>query len=169
MTKKVIVIDGKGHMMGRLASYVAKQLLNGKRLVIQGRKSWSSDVKESTSQDRFSEIKPSSTNSWEKDCWLTPVELSSTTEHHPECSGEQSEEWSIIKMQEEPPLWVHFLINAGRLKVIEGCPAPYDTMKRQVIPDALRCVKLSSFRKYCVLGDLASQVGWNNGKLINEL
>ena len=61
------------------------------------------------------------------------------------------------------------LNNAGRLKVIEGVPAPYDTMKRQVIPDALRCVKLTSFRKFCVLGDLSSQVGWNNKNLINEL
>jgi len=29
MYKKVVVIDGKGHLMGRLASYVAKQLLSG--------------------------------------------------------------------------------------------------------------------------------------------
>lgn len=29
MFKKVIVIDGQGHLMGRLASYVAKQLLSG--------------------------------------------------------------------------------------------------------------------------------------------
>ena len=29
MFKKVIVIDGKGHLMGRLASYVAKHLLAG--------------------------------------------------------------------------------------------------------------------------------------------
>jgi large subunit ribosomal protein L13Ae len=29
MFQKQIVIDGKGHLMGRLASYVAKQLLSG--------------------------------------------------------------------------------------------------------------------------------------------
>lgn len=29
MVKKTIVVDGKGHLLGRLASYVAKQLLNG--------------------------------------------------------------------------------------------------------------------------------------------
>ena len=29
MFEKLIVIDGKGHMLGRLASYVAKELLNG--------------------------------------------------------------------------------------------------------------------------------------------
>ena len=57
----------------------------------------------------------------------------------------------------------------GRLKVFEGVPAPYDTKKRQVIPDALRCVKLTSFRKFCKLGDLSSQVGWNQQQLVEKL
>ena len=43
----------------------------------------------------------------------------------------------------------------GRLKIFEGVPAPYDTKKREVVPDALRSVKLSSFRKFCTLGDLS--------------
>ncbi|KAL2044560.1 hypothetical protein ABVK25_012388 [Lepraria finkii] len=30
----VIVIDGKGHLRGRLASIVAKQLLNGQKIVV---------------------------------------------------------------------------------------------------------------------------------------
>ena len=29
-----VVIDGKGHLLGRLASVTAKQLLNGKKIVI---------------------------------------------------------------------------------------------------------------------------------------
>ena len=57
----------------------------------------------------------------------------------------------------------------GRLKVFEGVPAPYDTKKRQVIPDAMRSVKLSSFRKFCVLGDLSHQVGWSHKNLIGSM
>jgi large subunit ribosomal protein L13Ae len=57
----------------------------------------------------------------------------------------------------------------GRLKVFEGVPAPYDTKKREVVPDALRAVKLSSFRKFCTLGDLSSQVGWGKRDLIANL
>jgi large subunit ribosomal protein L13Ae len=57
----------------------------------------------------------------------------------------------------------------GRLKIFEGVPAPYDTKKRQVIPDALRCVKLSSFRKFCTLGELSAQVGWGKKNLIEQL
>ena len=29
-----VIIDGKGHLLGRLASIVAKQLLNGQKIVI---------------------------------------------------------------------------------------------------------------------------------------
>ena len=39
MFKKVIVIDGKGHLMGRLASYVAKALLSGTYALIQDKES----------------------------------------------------------------------------------------------------------------------------------
>lgn len=30
----IVVVDGKGHLLGRLASIVAKQLLNGKKIVV---------------------------------------------------------------------------------------------------------------------------------------
>lgn len=33
-TLKVVVIDGKGHLLGRLASIVAKQALSGQRVVV---------------------------------------------------------------------------------------------------------------------------------------
>ncbi|CCF41174.1 50S ribosomal protein L13 [Colletotrichum higginsianum] len=32
--ESVVVIDGKGHLLGRLASIVAKQLLNGQKIVV---------------------------------------------------------------------------------------------------------------------------------------
>ncbi len=34
MFEKEIVIDGKGHLMGRLASIVAKELLSGQRIIV---------------------------------------------------------------------------------------------------------------------------------------
>ena len=57
----------------------------------------------------------------------------------------------------------------GRLKVFEGVPAPYDTQKRLCVPDAMRCVKLSHFRKFCTLGDLSSQVGWGKQELVAKM
>jgi large subunit ribosomal protein L13Ae len=32
--EKPIVVDGRGHLMGRLASIVAKQLLSGQKVVV---------------------------------------------------------------------------------------------------------------------------------------
>jgi large subunit ribosomal protein L13Ae len=34
MFEKEVVIDGRGHMLGRLSSVVAKELLNGQRIVV---------------------------------------------------------------------------------------------------------------------------------------
>lgn len=37
MFKKLIVVDAKGHLLGRLASYIAKALLSGTKLLKQDR------------------------------------------------------------------------------------------------------------------------------------
>ena len=34
MFEKELIIDGKGHMQGRLASVVAKELISGQRVVV---------------------------------------------------------------------------------------------------------------------------------------
>ena len=58
---------------------------------------------------------------------------------------------------------------AVSLQVFEGIPHPFDRLKRQVVPGALRTVRLRPGRKYCRLGDLASQVGWKHNDLIAKL
>ena len=63
MFKKLIVVDAKGHLLGRLASYIAKALLSGITHLIQDKESQLSDVKVSTSQDHSSETKSNSQNS----------------------------------------------------------------------------------------------------------
>jgi ribosomal protein L13 len=67
MFQKQIIIDGKGHLLGRLASYVAKQLLSGTVFITQDKESSLSELKQSTSLDHSSEIKLDSLNSSEKD------------------------------------------------------------------------------------------------------
>lgn len=78
----------------------------------------------------------------------------------------------------------------ARLKAYEGVPPPYDKIKRMVIPDALkyevfclidfdckcfnviwscwwnaqrvfRVLRLQPGHRYCLLGRLSSEVGWN--------
>lgn len=57
----------------------------------------------------------------------------------------------------------------GRLSTFDGIPHPYDKMKRKVIPDALRVLRLKPERKYTVLGDLANSVGWKHQELLGKL
>ncbi|XP_027154946.1 60S ribosomal protein L13a-2-like, partial [Coffea eugenioides] len=57
----------------------------------------------------------------------------------------------------------------ARLKVYEGVPPPYDKTKRMVIPDALKVLRLQAGHKYCLLGRLSSEVGWNYADTIREL
>lgn len=45
-----------------------------------------------------------------------------------------------------------------RMKTFEGVPPPYDKIKRMVIPDALKVLRLQHGHKYCKLGDLSNSV-----------
>merc|ERR1712070_287984 len=57
----------------------------------------------------------------------------------------------------------------ARLKVFEGVPAPYDKMKRVVVPEALKVLSLLPKHNFCTLGRLASEVGWKYGPIVEEL
>lgn len=56
-----------------------------------------------------------------------------------------------------------------RLATFEGIPEPYDKMKRLVIPDAMKTLRMRSDRKFTVLGRLAKEVGWGYTELVDRL
>eukprot|EP00960_Hanusia_phi_P011237 328709-Hanusia_phi.AAC.1 len=56
-----------------------------------------------------------------------------------------------------------------RLKVFDGVPPPYDKMKRMVMPEALRVLRLRPGRKYTNLGRMCSEVGWKHRETVKEL
>lgn len=104
MFRREIVVDARGHLLGRLASYVAKQLLNGLILIIQGKELLLSDAKESISLAHYSEIRSNLQSFWERDSWPIQEEHSFIIDLQPVFSGELSEEWSHTKLPEEPML-----------------------------------------------------------------
>jgi large subunit ribosomal protein L13Ae len=57
----------------------------------------------------------------------------------------------------------------NRLKVFEGIPPPYNTMKRMVVPQALRVLRLQPGRKYSTLGRLSREVGWKYEEVVKKL
>merc|ERR1712196_630986 len=56
-----------------------------------------------------------------------------------------------------------------RLKSFEGVPPPFDKLKRVVVPEALKVIRLKPGRNNCRLGDLATQVGWRHDALVQKL
>ena len=56
-----------------------------------------------------------------------------------------------------------------RLKTFEGVPPPYDKVKRLVVPDALKVLRLQHGHKFCKLGDLATSVGWKHEASVAHL
>jgi hypothetical protein len=56
-----------------------------------------------------------------------------------------------------------------RLKVFEGVPPPYDHVKRVVVPQALRVLRLKPGRKYCTVGRLSHEVGWKYQDVVARL
>lgn len=48
----------------------------------------------------------------------------------------------------------------NRLKCFEGVPPPYDKMKRVVVPQALRVLRLKPGRKYCTVERIGHEFGW---------
>merc|ERR1711988_410454 len=47
--------------------------------------------------------------------------------------------------------------------------APYSHKKRQLVPQAMRAVRLANGRKWCRMGDLCASIGWNKGNLVSTL
>ena len=56
-----------------------------------------------------------------------------------------------------------------RVKVFEGIPAPYDKKKRVVVPQALRVLRLKPGRKYTTVGKLSTSVGWKYESIVDKL
>ena len=54
-------------------------------------------------------------------------------------------------------------------QVFDGVPPPYDKVKRMVMPDALRVLRLRPGRKYTNLGRMCSEVGWKHRDTVLEL
>lgn len=57
----------------------------------------------------------------------------------------------------------------GRLKAFEGVPPPYDKVKRMVVPDALKVLRLQHGRRNVALGDVCTAIGWKYQETVNEL
>eukprot|EP00462_Mataza_sp_D1_P004228 CAMPEP_0175101178 /NCGR_PEP_ID=MMETSP0086_2-20121207/7614_1 /TAXON_ID=136419 /ORGANISM="Unknown Unknown, Strain D1" /LENGTH=186 /DNA_ID=CAMNT_0016375603 /DNA_START=64 /DNA_END=624 /DNA_ORIENTATION=- len=141
--------------MGRLASVVAKELLNGQRIVLVRTEgiNISGSLFRNKMLTEHKYRKRMATNPKKGPVhYKTPSRMA----------------WKMIRGM-TPHMTARGSNAMDKLSVFEGCPHPYDKVKKQVIPSALRVTRLKPGRKFCTLGDLAASVGWKHQDLLNRL
>lgn len=155
MFEPTVVIDGKGHLLGRLASVVAKELLNGQNLVVV----------------RCEQVDISGTRHRNRRNFQSY--LSKRTNTNPK--------WGPF--HHRAPRMVLFKAVRGmlprktkrgqaalaRLKAFEGVPPDFEKKKRMVIPNALRLTHLRPSSKFTNIGRLAGEMGWKYGALVRKM
>merc|ERR1712087_292837 len=154
-TPKAVVIDGRGHMNGRLASIVAKLILNGQKVVIVR-------CEEINISGNFYRNKLKYLDFLKKRCNVKP----SRGPFHFRAPSKIF--WRTVRGM-IPHKTERGKDAMKRLQTFEGVPPPYDKKKRMVIPSALKVLRLKPGRKYCSLGRLSHDVGWKYQDVVATL
>lgn len=155
MNRKAIIVDAKGHLMGRLASYVAKQLETGQRVVIV----------------RCEKILISGGHYRNKLKYMEFLRkrMSTNPKKGPIHQKAPSRTvWRVIRGM-VPHKTAKGAAAMGRLKCFDGVPLSLNAKKKMVVPDALKVVRLKPRSKFCNLGDIAKECGWTKSQLIDSL
>ena len=153
--QNVVVIDGKGHLIGRLSAIVAKEILNGQKVVIV----------------RAEEVNMAGSIFRNKIRYWQFLRKSMNTNPRRGPFHERAPSAVLRRcIRGMVPYKTARGENAmNRLKIYEGVPPHYMTIKKLVVPQALRLLRLNSNRKYAQLGVMSSQVGWTKKSIVEQL
>lgn len=151
----VVVIDGKGHLLGRLASIIAKQLLNGQKIVVVRCEALNISGEFFRNKLKFHD-------------YLRKATRYNRTKGPFHFRAPSRVLYKAIRgmIPHKTPRGKAAL---ERLKVFEGMPSPYDKKKRVVVPQALRVLRLKPGRKYTTVGKLSASVGWKYEAVVEKL
>jgi len=153
--QKELIIDGRGHIKGRLASIVAKELLNGQQVTVVRCEAIQMANSFYRQQLKYQAFKRKTNN----------VNPKHGPFHH---RAPSKIFWRTVRGM-IPHKTARGAAALDRLKVHDGCPHPYDCKKKQVCPSALTVLRIKPHRKTCVLGDLSKRFGWKSFDLIKKL
>ncbi|KAH8584097.1 60S ribosomal L13a [Cryptosporidium sp. chipmunk genotype I] len=155
MMKEKIVIDCRGSLLGRLASVIAKELLNGQKIVAVRCEGINISGSLYRNRMKYQDF------------------LRKRMNTNPRKGPFHHRAPSKILFRAVRGMIPHKTPRGAaalaRLTTIDGCPAPFDKVKRVVVPSSLRVLRLKPQRKYTTLGTLSSLVGYNKCKTINTL
>ena len=155
MFDQTVVIDGKDHLLGRLASVIAKQLLLGQRIVVV----------------RTEKVVISGTmfrNTYRLRGFMGKTRSANPRRGHIHYHNPARIFWRTVRGM-LPHKTARGAAALGRLKTFEGVPHPYDEKKRMLVPEALKVLRIKNFRKVTALGDLAVKFGWTHQNIIEKL
>merc|ERR1711953_557032 len=130
---KPVVIDGRGHLLGRLASTVAKFILNGNKVVVvrtEGINMSGNFYRNKLKYLKFLRLR----------CNVKPLR----GPFHFRAPGKIF--WRTVRGM-VPHKTERGKAAMKRLQTFEGIPPPYDKKKRMVIPAALKVLKSEGFHK----------------------
>ncbi|XP_065057176.1 large ribosomal subunit protein uL13-like [Rhopilema esculentum] len=153
--EKVIVIDGAGHLLGRLASIIAKSVLQGQRVVVV----------------RCEDINISGNFYRNKLKYLEYLRKRMNTKPSRGPYHFRAPSRMLFKTVRGmiPHKTKRGMEALNRLKVFEGIPPEFQKKKRMVVPAALRVLRLKPGRKFCRLGRLSHEVGWKYQDVVKTL
>merc|ERR1719440_1027437 len=155
MFEKEIVVDGRGHLVGRLASKIAHQLLRGQKIVVVRCESLIFSGSLFRNNITFHEFLHKACNS-------------NPRRQFKHFRSPSRMFWRVIRGM-LPHKTARGKAALQRLKVFEGMPYPYDTKKRMVVPQALKVLRIKSYRNTCTLGDLMNMNGWKRKDIVEKL
>ncbi|XP_029586543.1 large ribosomal subunit protein uL13 isoform X1 [Salmo trutta] len=143
---QVLLLDGRGHLLGRLAAIVAKQVLLGHKVVVvrcEGINISGNFYRNKLKYLAFLRKRMNTNPSRGPYHFRAPSRIF----------------WRTVRGM-LPHKTKRGQAALERLKVFDGVPPPYDKRKRMVVPAALKIVRLKPTRKFALLGRLAHEVGW---------
>ncbi|OAV96621.1 hypothetical protein PTTG_06040 [Puccinia triticina 1-1 BBBD Race 1] len=151
-----IVIDGKGHLLGRLASIVAKQAISGQKVVVVR-------CEEINVSGSFFRLKLRWADHMHKRHLVNPKKSGPFHHRAPSRILYKAIRGMI------PHKTARGAAALQRLKLFEGMPPPYDRKKKMVVPQALRVLRLKPGRKWCTIKRLSHEYGWGYKDVVDTL
>merc|ERR1712080_265888 len=152
---KPLLIDGKNHLMGRLASVVAKSVLNGQHVTVVR-------CEDMNISGKFIRNKLKFLSFLRKRCNVQPA-------RGPFHYRSPSKIFNRTVRGMLPHKTKRGMSAIKRLQVYEGMPPKFARQKRFVVPKAMRVIRLRVGMKYTLLGRLSSEVGWKYQDVIKTL
>jgi len=150
-----ILIDGRGHLIGRLAATVAKTILQGHNVVVVRCEGLNFSGSLYRNKLKYLEF-------LRKRCNINPS-------RGPFHFRAPSKIFKRIVRGMVPHKTERGKQSLVRLQTFEGIPTPYDKQKRLIVPSSLRTLRLKPRRRFTELGRLSSEVGWQYRTVVATL